>query len=748
MTTTKLSSNKGGFKAAFKHALKLGMPFGVIISIAAFLSILLPYYFYSRPFMESRVDYMYSSLYYSPQELANSLEGVFLAIEQSVSINVMFGAIAFVLALFYASYLHSKPKTDFYHSLPVKRTHLLNANAIAAMIVLLVPYLAIILITMLLQFVQVGAYINLSDYFFTTIMEVLNHCLLMLVVYLFVTFISVNLGTIFDSAIISVSMGFIPLTTVAVLLALWSNYIYGADVSYRFLPYLSPYIYSFNRVGFFDYYNQTTSYLKPFVVGIIYAVAFYLLGVYSYKVRKSETAEQKDSSSWPQTITKCFVSFISATGFFFIFEYYGLVIQIIAAIIGGTLIGIIAEIILSRGIRSIVKNLKWLAGAGALFCLIIIVLQFDITGFSKKLPLPANVASVSLSYNGRYADLEEYNYYGQGSDDKIYKDPENIATILESHKLIVENQPESNHARFSYYNDESDNFVYESVSISYKLKTGRTLKRTYNYLNNDGFENLANLEGTEEFVRNNSLLFRLDYYTKNSGKTEEELLYNVAFFDNLANNRQVLNLSTQEKGLLLVALKKDMLNETTQNIKNPTQPAVGVINLMFDISTKDNNYYGNIYRNTNVVITNEYTNTIAFLNSTSYAGLVGKPPQQFDKAVIESFYSPSRVVSIVSENYYNEYYRDYYSDDYNDSYTVKTENQSDIEALQKSAKIQRMVTKDETDAVNLFKVTFIYKDNLVGSGIIERKDIPASLAKEADRKFNNEVIEENYGYAA
>lgn len=112
----------------------------------------------------------------------------------------------------------------------------------------------------------------------------------------------------------------------------------------------------------------------------------------------------------------------------------------------------------------------------ALFCAITV---YDVTGFSKRIPEPTDVKSVSLKAPMGFLD-----------DQAVFSEKESIEEIASIHELLVEN------------NIDFPGRLDDSVSLVYELKNGRKLKRTYNIdllSCRPVFEKCREFYNTEEF---------------------------------------------------------------------------------------------------------------------------------------------------------------------------------------------------------------------------------------------------------
>ncbi|MDL2233990.1 ABC transporter permease, partial [Ruminococcaceae bacterium OttesenSCG-928-L11] len=596
MTTTKSFSEKNRFLTVYKTCLKNQFPFLIVSGIVFFLTLLLPLIVL---FVQDGV----------PQP--NLLEPRFNVIEYGIYVDEMLmvltsfipGIFALVLSLSANHYMHNKRMVDVYHSIPVSRPKLLGANFLASMTTIFLPFLVNYAITILVQLIAMGGKFRFGPaYAWFTLQDILGAILFSVLVYVFMTFISVNVGNTFDTFASGGVLGFAVMFTYLMVGFLTADLTYGFDFSPdSYIVLLSPFTFLFYRYEFVTY-NDYQSLFPPGPTLLLYLAAavliavFGFLAVFCYNRRKSELAEQKQSGVF-QTLVKVFASICGVILFYAIFRETNMVVILVACVVGAVIIGTIAELIMSRGIRQFRKNLKWLAGTGVLCCLFMLGARYDVTGYVTRVPNPDKVESLYINYDGRFNGLSSYNYNYYKLETNRLTEPESIRIVTDAHRAIVTNPPPT----INRYEDY-DTHPYERIIVEYKMKNGTTLKRQYSQTYLDAFLMLAQLEDKDDFIRANNPLFYMD----TSDFPLEQRIDRITLWDPYLQDSTRLNLSETNAKLLMNALQEDVLAESLEEIHNPSRPEMGYlsVDLRLGPDTKTTN-------TVQVRLTYEYTRTLA-----------------------------------------------------------------------------------------------------------------------------------------
>ncbi len=157
---------------------------------------------------------------------------------------------------------------------------------------------------------------------------------------------------------------------------------------------------------------------------------------------------------------------------------------------------------------------------------------------------------------------------------------------------------------------DNDNDWYSETNIrpqiAYHLKDGKTVTRLYTECPTDTAIMLSGLEDLEEFKRKTNPSFLLK-----AGQ-----LKGIDIMNRLGLGNAFENLTDEQQKQLLEALQKDTLEEQIKDILNQTYDAVGYIHLIADESKMNETM--EIPSNSTILITEQHTNTIAWLKSNGY----------------------------------------------------------------------------------------------------------------------------------
>lgn len=633
MTTIKSSSENTRFVALYKSSLKGMLPIGIISAIL--FGVIIPLVFFVGFKNHGDTALLNSTDRILEYYIGKFQNGIYLDIAQAVFVLLTFMALALFGGLMQNSYLHSKSKTDLYHALPIKRSRLFAANFLAFLTATLLPFLAIYLLTMVVQLLQYGQYIvGNTNYFQYIAMDILGVLVVVAAVYLFTSFVAVNVGTSFDSFALTGLLGILPLTVWLVSVnGIWASQTYGAtEGPSRFLAWLSPFTFGFMRIEYMESRRIAGGFGESVVLLLVWAVlsvVLYFATLFCYNRRKSEIAEQAQPDGVFQIIAKCFAAYCGSALFYAIFYHSGSIIfRSIAMVIGGLLIGIIAELILSRGVRAFKRNLKWLLGAGGLCCLVAIACNFDFIGFETRLPDPAQVESLQITYRGRMESLSDENLdiTQSGWYNTVLTEPESIAAFTDFHRQAVSDIPP--HRRY-VDTVATEDYGYFWINLEYKLKNGRTLSRRYNEMNVDAIRRISSLENKRDFIAQNHALFFMEDNANRMGKTAADSVNYLTLYNAIGGEGKPYKLSTAEYQRIIEAARQDMLDEPLEEILSPSGPAYGYMELQFE-NIDVFRQYSPI--NCTVIIGRTYKNTMAVLTELGMADNLAVP-QNIDEIV-------------------------------------------------------------------------------------------------------------------
>ena len=632
MTTIKSSSNDRA-AGLFSGALRRQLGFMIAASIFLFIITVVPY-LVSPPDHTHRMppttealrsleaDGWIASFY--EQAFAS---GIYFDHGQAVAIAVILSFFAFACALSSARYMHSMKMSDLYHSLPVRRERWMLTNLAASMAAVLGPLLILTLCTMLGILIAYGGYGWVGGWFFGVIAaDFLTIAVVVLVMYTFTTFIAVQVGNTFDAFALTCALGFLPTAVYLISGAVWQSAIYGAVFNPDYALVLSPFLFYFELLrlsfspgsGWIDYAAAA----PVFLVWALIGAGLFWAATLLYRRRKSELAGQTQPQGHLQMITKFFVAFCGAAIFLAIFyDRYPLFGRVFVILLATVFIGLLAELILSRGVRSIVKNAKWLAVAGLAYSLLYLGVQADILGHTAAIPQPDRIVSVSIDYRGRFESEDHPSRLtGDWQNPTVLTAPESTALVREVHAQIIQDhlaektRTDGSVTSSVFGVSWSSRWGPNQLSIQYLLADGRTFERRYTDISDQTFLLLTGLEDRPDFIAANHPLFFMEEYRQTASGRHPIEVQVVAV--PLIGGTVPLFLSGEDAQRLIGALQEDMLRKTLDEILNPAHPALGFIELSYHEQTaSDRPGSRRLVVSTLIPVTQGDTSTLSLLQS-------------------------------------------------------------------------------------------------------------------------------------
>lgn len=459
---------------------------------------------------------IYSSLKYGYYESAADLSVNFFntAFMTSLIVGAFFAVFA-TMAVF--SYMYTSRAANMTASLPIKRETLFSTNFISILFVTVAAHLITAVVTILT--------VALYDISLLYILPILQWVALGVLMTFFFICLSCFCATLTGSILILPCIyGIINFAVIVInmlLTSIFSVFLYGYSASY--LPeatiWLTPFIKLFTMsIASFGIAHRTTyiniqgtdisAILLYAVSGIIFLIFAFLI----HKKRRTETASDIIAVKPLKPVAKYLFSALGSLALGILINEllfgssdanpvgYG-----ISMLIGGFIGYFASEMLISKSFK------VWHKWKGfAIYCALIIAfligLSCDIIGFETSIPSEDSISVATVELFGE--PLES-------------SDPDTISVITDLHKYIIDNRD----------NDIDYNKYFASVNISYKLKSGAQVKRTY-YCNIsqsivDFYNSPKNcLERTRfpsQYTSNDILNISVEYYDGSETWTSETI---------------------------------------------------------------------------------------------------------------------------------------------------------------------------------------------------------------------------------
>ncbi len=535
-----------------------------------------------------------------------------------------------VLGSAMTGFMQQKRSVDVYHSLPVTRSELLTATIAAAATILFIPLFFSFALVAVMAAVNIGSLAVMP-----LVYEALCWAACSFAIFSLSVFAAVNVGTVFDGTVFAIALNGILAVIALINTALASIFLFGYNASEKAIMFalkLSPI--SVIAVRQALYRNNIENYAKELaennlvcVLWTLAALAICVWSVVIYQKRKSESAEQVGNYGALSVFIRVAGYYIVSVAMGMIFfgvldgeEENPFVLFTIGSLVGVLVAYLVIEVILSRGLKTIIKRLP-LCIAAALFMVAISTgLSGDGFGYETKLPDLNTVDSVTINYNGRYKGA------GGSVDTVIIKDSAAIASIIEAQRSIIETRNKQN------ADDNASYYRYSNITLSYAMENGSTMERAYHSRIPDGATTaLASLETNDNFIEQVHPVFSLDI-SKMQG---------INIIDILNENTTYKVLSSEDNVRLVEALKADLKAATFESIAHPDGPALGYIQILYEDSNKsitaeqieqasqEKNYPSSIEKLNNqknaqtyVLIDKGFSNTISFLKEKGLYELI------------------------------------------------------------------------------------------------------------------------------
>lgn len=556
------------------------------------------------------------------------------------------GAVCFAVisAIHTFNFLHDKRSTDMFGAVPATRSTLYFSHLLGGITAVSIPFTVGSFIVMALT-------CRTTQYFVTQLGFILMGIVTIAAVYSFTALIAYCCGTTLDSTIITIGANVIYMGVIAIFIAVACSMIPGLSGNNLLVD--TPLVTLFAPVGFsvfFDAYStmgQMTAMWTTVIWSILFTAGMVLLGNHAAKTRKMETAQNEFNIKWLPIVIKAGISVLAgsfagmtaisgqSSGFsnMFIFSFW--------YIITGFAAFIILHLVFSRGTKvKLLPSLLAYAGTTAA----VLVFLFAMTtglGIDTYIPAESNISSVVFQ-----------------NDSMEYKEPENIKTIMEIHRLVMEGTLEdTSHPYYigiGHYYDRSTYYGtdYESeypltfrtsFDFKYNKKFGFTTERTYYVYSGRSSTPKYDYEKIEELLKK---LYNSEEYKKLSNPelwkdSELPVSANIDIIGyspktEYYSYRGNIVLKTDKTFLkgLADALKKDILADQ-EYYKNRMSSYEYVDDSR--VSVGGQYYYLNIgYRDDFtrericIPVFESYTNTLNYLRKNGYAAELDNPSFSVD----------------------------------------------------------------------------------------------------------------------
>ena len=412
----------------------------------------------------------------------------------AVFLAAVFGLLA---AMGVFSYLYSARSAGLFHALPLRREGLFLTSWLAGLGFLLLPNLAVFLLSLLLEaaggavafsslftWLVTSSLLGLFFYSFAVFCAMFTgHILALPAFYVILNGLAGGLTFLFNAVAGQFLFGFDGLPWLEEAAA-WLSPVLRLAVSCRVVY---PSVPAGDGVSALNEAAAYFSGLGPVALYALVGLVLAGLALAVYRRRQVETAGDVVSVAWVRPVFKYGVAFCAAAalGVFFhdLFSEllppgaWGLLLMLL---LWGAAGYFVAEMLLRKKFWVFRGSWRGCAALLACLCLGMCLMEFDALGYESRVPDPAQVQSVSL-HTGSTAPYDDYNSLARPDA----RTPEEIGAVTALHRSITARKGELENAEMAYtYTQTADGLEVEAsawtqVRLRYTLKNGAVLSRNY-----------------------------------------------------------------------------------------------------------------------------------------------------------------------------------------------------------------------------------------------------------------------------
>lgn len=426
-----------------------------------------------------------SELSYVQQEFLNCI-GI-----NNATATIFIGIAAVLLGVIGFIYLYSGEKTDFYHSLPLKREELFIVSFTSGFLVFLIPYVLSVGVTYLIGFGYHGVSEQSGIWAATAIG---TNILFFLELYVFTILAVLLTGNLFTGAL--AFLGFMSYGWIVYTAYSYMNHMFFDTLAYfqesKIAEYLSPVI---AHIRVMQDWGTEESSIRGYALYVVILIIVVLAAdIYIYKVRPSESFHKSIAFQKLQPVIKIFAVLpisILASLFFSSGMEHEFLWMIVSVILLSLVLSCAFEFLFTMDIR---KCILPKISTGVILAVLVVLLagyKTDILGVDSYLPEKEEIETMSVyfpSINERMSYPYEYTMQADKQMEK--SQTKDFDAIYELAKLGVnyhqnneaESQlmsPVSVRSKTAWTVSDDVNSTMVSVYIRYHLKNGKTVYRAY-----------------------------------------------------------------------------------------------------------------------------------------------------------------------------------------------------------------------------------------------------------------------------
>lgn len=367
------------------------------------------------------------------------------------------------------SYLHSKVKQDFFHSMPVTRGQWFVISYLSGLLVFLVPYLISSIIVVL-----IGRAFHLMT------AAIMKQCVIaaLSAVFMFLIFYHISIlamtltGQIVTGVLAAIALFayqyLIQMVVYGLANIFFDTWSYMNTTNTNIFTEYSP-IYLVGKLILINErsYPLISVYLPTMVLSVLLLVVSYIL----CKRYPSESAENALSFRKTGAFIKILITVPCALAIACITNLFmgntGIYWSYFMGVLGALLICFIIEFIYHHDLKMLLKGKPSTFLSIILVFLIICIFDFDVFGYDTYIPKKEKLKSISFSTGELHSYFNFSSYFGDPENYLVSDDFDTIYTLIQNGVLHVKQHPDP----------EDDSQV--SAQIRYTMKDGKQRYRIY-----------------------------------------------------------------------------------------------------------------------------------------------------------------------------------------------------------------------------------------------------------------------------
>ncbi|MDO4295469.1 MAG: DUF6449 domain-containing protein [bacterium] len=442
------------------------------------------------------------------QQMAVRAEGWFALDNGFVIFVMLVGAILLGASSF--SYLHSKKKVDFYHSLPVRRELLFAVNFLDGILLLFVPYL----LCALAGAAQAMVFGARPAILFWNIAQSLGfHLVYYLLLYATVVIAMMMTGNLFLGLLgTGVFFFYVPMAAILIeglFSTFFDSYVYGS-VQTGWGNWISPvsaYFMSLENLPFRNVEGGSYPILPWGRLWMPLLCALLLIGfaLWLYKKRPSEAAGRAMAFPLSKTPIKVLLVLLTSLGGCLIFAVIRdtLSWMLFGLLFTAVFVHSLIEILYHFDFRKLFAHLGQLACCLLVVCAIFFAFYLDLFGYDHYLPKSEELESAAISSYGQDSWVS-YWFFQRNKEGELEQNWEsNVYEYAKEHMFLEDKETALALAQIGVENlgkEREEEQEYIQVRFCYRLKSQKEVERQYRIPVDDAWEeNYSKLADSAQF---------------------------------------------------------------------------------------------------------------------------------------------------------------------------------------------------------------------------------------------------------